>query len=127
MESGGSESERATHDRAKILPAKAVPSSAILKRGIVLSDQDRCRLDELEMIGRVQLASRLFSAPSPPNALLTRFGSIPRIQSRTLLHVPTITRFFRPMVSMYAATHLKPVLSAPCAVGGWRGLETNPV
>src|SRR5467141_1394578 len=71
-------------------------------------------------------ASRLFSAPSPPNALLTRFGSIPRIQSRTLLHVPTITRFFRPMVSVYAATHLKPVLSAPCAVSGWWGLEINP-
>src|SRR5258705_1785700 len=51
MESGGSESEKATHDRAIILPAKAVPSSAILTLGIVLSDQHRCELDELERSG----------------------------------------------------------------------------
>src|SRR6266850_1769627 len=121
MESGGSESDKATHDRAIILPAKAVPSSAILTRGIVLSDQDRCELDEFERSG-VWSGISAVQRPSPPNALLTRFGSIPRIQSRTLFDVPTITRFFRPMVSVYAATHLKPILSAPCAVSGWWGL-----
>ena len=66
------------------------------------------------MIGRdmeLHLGFLLLSAPSPLITLLTRFGSIPSIQSRTLSHVPSITRLFSAYVTVHEGTPPKTILT----------------
>src|SRR6266853_3236021 len=112
MESGGSESEKATHDRAIILPAKAVPSSAILTRGIVLSDQDRCELDELERSG---VWSGISAVQRPQSAQRHAYEVWfnPAYSISNLVACSNHHKVFCGLwLALYAATHLKPVLSA---------------
>src|SRR5258708_22646519 len=51
-----------------------------------------------------QAISRLLKVRSLPSSLLTRFASMPWIQSRTLLQVPIITRFSRGQPALYAGS-----------------------
>src|SRR5258706_8613557 len=124
MESGGSESEKATHDRAIILPAKAVPSSAILTRGIVLSDQDRCELDELERSG-VWSGISAVQRPQPAQRPAYEVWFNPAYSIAHLFACFNHHKFLRPMVGVDAANHLEPCLSAPSAVTGWLVLATS--